>query len=369
MTRRMRIVAGLVAVTTVALGCAPGVGDADPSAGDPSAAEPAITTALDSADASDVITLSAVGDMILGDTPRLPAEPKDYLDPVKHAIRAGAQIRFANLEGTLTNEATDKCPAHSTQCFSFRNPPHYARIFKAAGFTILNDANNHFNDFGAAGQAQTVRAIHRAGLAQTGRPGQITVVEAGGHKVAFVGFAPYTYAASLLDLDAAKALIAKASRAARVVVVYMHAGAEGSDKTHVTGSEEYAFGEDRGNPEKFAHMAIRNGASLVIASGPHVLRGMQFYRGHLIAYSLGNFANFHNFGGGGILSQSAILHVTLSPSGRFVTGRLRSVVLDGEGRAAPGGSSVDTVRSLSKQDFGSHAARLGHTGVIRKPAH
>ena len=109
-------------------------------------------------------------------------------------------------------------------------------------------------------------------MKQTGRPGEITIVHAGGHKVAFVGFAPYTYDASLLDLDAAKALITKARSEARVVVVYMHAGAEGSDKTHVTGNEEYAFGEDRGNPEKFAHLAIRNGASLVIASGPHVLR-------------------------------------------------------------------------------------------------
>src|SRR6185312_10388278 len=119
------------------------------------------------------------------------------------------------------------------------------------------------------------------GMVQSGQIGQITMVHAGGHKVAFVGFAPYNYTQSLLDLDAAKALIAKARGLARVVVVYMHAGAEGSDKTHVTGGEEYAFGEDRGNPKKFAHMAIRNGASLVIASGPHVLRGMQFYRGHL----------------------------------------------------------------------------------------
>jgi Putative enzyme of poly-gamma-glutamate biosynthesis (capsule formation) len=48
----------------------------------------------------------------------------------------------------------------------------------------------------------------------------------------------------------------------------------------VTGREEIYLGEDRGNPEAFAHMAIDAGASLVIASGPHVLRGMQFYHGH-----------------------------------------------------------------------------------------
>ncbi len=317
---------------------------------------------------SDVITLSAVGDMIFGNTPNLPSNPAHYLDPVESAIAQGAQIRFANLEGTLTTESKSKCPPKSKECFAFRNPPHYARYFAADGFTILNDANNHFNDFGQTGRDQTVRAIHNAGMAQTGRPGQIAIVHAVGHKVAFVGFAPYSYDASLLDLDAAAALIREARQEAPLVIVYMHAGAEGSDKTHVTGREEYAFGEDRGNPEKFAHMAIRNGAGLVIASGPHVLRGMQFYRGHLIAYSLGNFANFHNFGGGGILSESAILQVSLSPTGQFEGGRLRSVVLDSAGRASLGGSSIATVRSLSRQDFGAHAARLSHTGVIRKPA-
>jgi poly-gamma-glutamate capsule biosynthesis protein CapA/YwtB (metallophosphatase superfamily) len=307
--------------------------------------------------------------MIFGNTPNLPANPAHYLDPVDAAITDGAQIRFANLEGTLTTESKSKCPPKSKDCFAFRNPPHYARYFAADGFTVLNDANNHSDDFGKSGQDQTVRAIHNAGMAQTGLPGEITIVRAGGHKVAMVAFAPYSYDASLLDLDAAAALIKEARSKARAVIVYMHAGAEGSDKTHVTGGEEYAFGEDRGNPQKFAHMAIRNGASLVIASGPHVLRGMEFYRGHLIAYSLGNFANFHNFGGGGILSESAILHVTLTPTGGFVTGQLRSVVLDSEGRASLGGSSIATVRSLSKQDFGPHAARLSHTGVIRKPAH
>ncbi len=83
----------------------------------------------------------------------------------------------------------------------------------------------------------------------------------------------------------------------------------------VTGQDEPYVGEDRGNPEAFAHMAIDAGASLVIASGPHVLRGMQFYQGHLIAYSLGNFAGDGNFGTDGDLVLSAILHMTLSPPG------------------------------------------------------
>jgi hypothetical protein len=212
-----------------------------------------------------------------------------------------------------------------------------------------------------------VRAIHHYGMKQTGLPGEITVVRAAGRPVALVAFAPYSNTADMLHLKAAASLVRAARAKARVVIVYMHAGAEGSDATHVTGQEEHFLGEDRGNPKRFAHMAIRNGASLVIASGPHVLRGMQFYRGHLIAYSLGNFANFHNFGGGGVLSESAILHVSLTPSGGFRAGQLIPVVLDGEGHPTRGGRSVALVRRLSKEDFGASAAHLSAAGIITQP--
>jgi len=84
-------------------------------------------------------------------------------------------------------------------------------------------------------------------------------------------------------------------------VVYRHAGAEGAGTDHVTGREEYFLGEDRGSAEAFAHMAVDADASLVIASGPHVLRGLQFYKRHLVAYSLGNFASYGNFSTGATL--------------------------------------------------------------------
>jgi poly-gamma-glutamate capsule biosynthesis protein CapA/YwtB (metallophosphatase superfamily) len=313
------------------------------------------------------VTLTAVGDMILGITPVLPPDPSSYFEAVEPTLRHGAQIVFGNLEGTLTTSTASKCGAGpSADCFAFRNPPRYARYFKKAGFTVLNDANNHSDDFGAGGQAQTVRSIHAVGLAQTGLPGEITRVRANGVPVAFVAFAPYGYTASLLDLPAARALIRQAAREARIVVVYMHAGAEGSDADHVTGREEIFLGENRGNPEAFAHMAIDAGASLVIASGPHVLRGMQFYKGHLIAYSLGNFAGYHNFSIHGDLTMSAILRVRLSSSGRFEQGRLYPVQLAGAGRPVPGGGAISFVAGLSSADFGGSAARIRPSGVIKR---
>ena len=313
------------------------------------------------------MTIAAVGDTMLGDTPDLPPDPVTYLDPVKRTLDSGAQIVFGNLEGTLTTATASKCgPGGSgSNCFAFRIPPRYARYFKDAGFTVLNDANNHSFDFGAAGQAQTVRAIHAAGLAQTGLPGEITTVRARGVRVAFVAFAPYDYDASLLDVRAARMLIKRAARQASVVVVYMHAGAEGSDADHVTGHEEYFDGEDRGDAEGFAHMAIDAGASLVIASGPHVVRGMQFYRGRLIAYSLGNFAGYNNFGTDGDLDLSVILHVTLSSAGRFERARIYPdpVHRAGPARARRRGCPLDR----PALGGGFRPGRGPHPAVRRRP--
>ena len=180
--------------------------------------------------------------------------------------------------------------------------------------------------------ADTTAALQGAGLVQAGLPGQIGIVTDGTTKVAFVDFAPYPNTNNLLDLPTAKSLILQAKSEANVVVVYMHAGAEGSDADHVTGSEETYVGEDRGNAKAFAHAAIDDGADLVIASGPHVLRGMEEYNGHLIAYSLGNFCGYQNFATGGTLSLSGILTVTMTGNGVFTGGHFTSLLLNGVGQ-------------------------------------
>jgi hypothetical protein len=312
------------------------------------------------------ISIAAVGDTMLGNTPELPADPGSYLNHVKGQLSGDAV--FGNLEGTLTDVSeSPKCggvPPGS--CYAFRTPPSYARYLAAAGFTVMNDANNHSFDFGEEGLEETIAALHRAGIAQDGLPGEVTVVKAGGEKIAFVGFAPYSNTASLLDLPAARTLIRRAARRARIVVVAIHAGAEGEGAQHVTGEEETYLGEDRGNPEAFAKMAVRAGADLILGSGPHVLRGMEIYRGRLIAYSLGNFSGFHNFETSGVLGTSAVLHVTLDPGGAFRSGRIASVRLVEAGRPVldPGGEGARLIARLSREDLGQAAVRIGSKGRI-----
>ncbi len=321
------------------------------------------------ADSPGAVTLSAVGDTILGNTPQLPPHPRRYFADVRRALHHGVDVAFANLEGTLTDRTTSKCGPSSSNCYAFRNPPAYAGVLADVGFDVLSNANNHSHDFGAGGLDDTRRSIGAAGMVHTGLPGEIGYRRAHGVRVAVVAFAPYASTADMRDLDAAAHLVRRAHRRADVVVVYMHAGAEGTGAEHVTGAEEYYLGEDRGNPRRFAHRVVRAGADTVIGSGPHVLRGMEFYRGRLIAYSLGNFANYHNFSNADPrLAASAVLRLRLGPHGAFRSARLVPVRLVDAGRPVRGGDSVARVRSLSKQDFGAHAARLSSTGRVRPPA-
>jgi hypothetical protein len=121
-----------------------------------------------------------------------------------------------------------------------------------------------------------------------------------------------------------------------------------------------------GDSRAFAHAVIDAGASIVLGSGPHVIRGVQRYRGHMIAYSLGDFACWDNLALGGTLSESAILRVTLSPTGVMLAGRWIPVTLVGEGipRYDPTGASTRLVEALSIEDFGSARYGIHSNGVI-----
>ena len=163
-------------------------------------------------------------------------------------------------------------------CFAFQAPPSTAFALRGLGFDLVNQANNHSLDYGVSGRRQTVAALDRAGIAHTGFPGEITYLRVRGLRVAFIGFAPYPYDADLLDIPAARALVRRARRHASVLVVVIHAGAEGANQLHTPYGTQYYLGEDRGNARAFAHAVIDAGASIVLGSGPHVIRGVERYR-------------------------------------------------------------------------------------------
>jgi poly-gamma-glutamate capsule biosynthesis protein CapA/YwtB (metallophosphatase superfamily) len=117
------------------------------------------------------------------------------------------------------------------------------------------------------------------------------------------------------DFDKLAELVHKARPLADLVVVSMQAGAEGNEHLRVRDHEEMFLGENRGNTFAFARKAIDLGADLVLGHGPHVLRGMECYKGKLIAYSLGNFVGYNALSIKRAAAVTVALHVQLSKQG------------------------------------------------------
>jgi hypothetical protein len=315
------------------------------------------------------VTIAAVGDVVMGTVGDLPPDGgRTFFDGVDQVLRG--DVVLGNLEGTLSTGGSSKCgDGGSPNCFAFQTPPSYARWLARAGFTVLNLANNHAYDFGESGQRQTLRALNRHHLEHTGRPGEIAYIDAGPVRMALVGFSTYPWSQSLLDLRGARRIVRRAAAQADLVVATFHGGAEGSDKTHVPRGTEWFLGENRGNLRAFTHAVVSAGADLVVGHGPHVLRGMEWYKGRLIAYSMGNFAGYGVFSLSGPLEISGVLKVTLRADGGWVGGRLVPTRLVGRGIPAldPSESAHGIVRTLSRQDFGARAVRVTPAGRLLRP--
>src|SRR3954469_25093627 len=288
---------------------------------------------------------------------------------VRGYLRAGDLV-VGNLEGTLTTTGAPKCSG-GVGCFTFRGSPAWAGVLRRAGFNVLNVANNHALDYGAEGQAETLTALRDAGLLEQGLPGQVLHVSLRGIRIALIGCAPYGWAQSLLDIGGTARLVRTAARGADVVIVYMHAGAEGSDAEHVADADEVYLGESRGNSRAFAHAMIRAGADLVFGSGPHVLRGIEWYRNRLIAYSLGNLAGTHTLSTAGLLGSSALLRATLDARGNFLNASVVPLRLAGVGTPLTdaGAEVTSPLRALSYPDFGARAIAISAAGRVAAPGH
>jgi Bacterial capsule synthesis protein PGA_cap len=317
------------------------------------------------------VSLEWVGDMAMSSELGLPpGGVQGALAAVSKPLH-NADITFGNLEGTLsTGDSGSKCGSSVTgnNCFAFQAPPSYAHGLRALGFDLVNQANNHSMDFGSSGRAQTVAALNSAGVAETGYPGQITYLRTHGIEVAFLGFAPYNYDSNLLDIPQAEAMVRTARQHAALVVVIIHSGAEGPQYDHVPQGDQTYLGEDRGNARAFAHGVIAAGASLVVGSGPHVIRGVEDYQGHLVAYSLGNFVGYHTLGGTGIESESAILSVTLGAGGKVLSAAWVPIELvDGLPRQETSDASAHLVSKLSDEDFPHDHFQILGSGQFKLP--
>lgn len=313
------------------------------------------------------ITVAATGDIMLGSafpfaSELPPADGRNVLGAAQPQL-AGADVVFGNLEGVLIDDVSlvRPCPELSTTCFRFGMPARYGSHLRSAGFNVVNLANNHMNDFDEQGRQIGFDNAQAHGLVAFGIETSPTATQVldSGLRIGWVGYAPHT-GVNRPTVETIRQQVADLKKTHDLVFVSMHVGGEGAAAQRVTRATEMFLGQNRGNPYAFAHAAIDAGADLVIGHGPHVLRGLELYKGRLIAYSLGNFATYGRFNLKGVNGLTGVLRVTLRPDGEFVEGHFVSMKQDRTSEAwaqgvgpvlDPTGEAWDVLRQLSREDF------------------
>jgi poly-gamma-glutamate synthesis protein (capsule biosynthesis protein) len=254
------------------------------------AATPAVET---SPSTPATITIAAVGDLLFDLGPRRLIDAQGGAAPlakVASKLRS-ADLTIANLETTLSNRgvAVHGKPAH----LIFNGHPKGILSLTSAGVDLVSLANNHAMDHGRIALADTIAALDKAKIGHAGAgmtktkawaPAYVTVK---GRRVAYVTatqvvpsyFLPSATSAGVAnghDLKRLLAYVRAAHKNADIVIVSVHWGVEQSFTAN-------------GSQKHDARALIDAGADVVLSHHPHVMQGIDTYKGKLIAYSLGNF--------------------------------------------------------------------------------
>jgi poly-gamma-glutamate capsule biosynthesis protein CapA/YwtB (metallophosphatase superfamily) len=228
-----------------------------------------------------------------------------------------ADLCFAQLETTISERGAKAPNAR----LAMRSPPAMAAAARAAGIDVMSFAGNHCLDFGYEAFADTLQHAAAAGITLCGAGETLesarraALLEVSGVKVAMLAASsilPEGYAAEIDkagcaplrahtlyepiepdqpgtparvksfadrgDLEALRNGIRAARGVADVVLVSLHWG------IHMVRSVLADY------QAEIAHAAIEAGADAILGHHPHLLKGVEFYRGRPIFYSLGNFA-------------------------------------------------------------------------------
>jgi poly-gamma-glutamate capsule biosynthesis protein CapA/YwtB (metallophosphatase superfamily) len=215
----------------------------------------------------------------------------DFFTTVAPLLK-GADLRFANLEGPLSEQKGET--QSPWNALTFTGPPKGAEALARAGFDVVSTANNHAWDYRERGLTETLDNLDRAGVRHvgTGRDLQAAeaplIIEKNGLRLGFLAVTDIWNMGSLRthkgasfvaradkDLLAASVRALRASGKADVIVVSYHGGVEYTDLPLPRTRE-------------ILRASIDAGADMVLGHHPHVLQGIAWHAGKPILYSLGN---------------------------------------------------------------------------------
>jgi poly-gamma-glutamate synthesis protein (capsule biosynthesis protein) len=310
------------------------------------------------------ITVSAVGDICFASAPGRLIRSKGPTAPFAYVagILKSATVTVGNLECVLSKRGA----AIPGKAFTFEGSPTAVQGLTYAGFDLLGLANNHSGDFGRTALLDTISNLDAAGLAHAGAGGNRTaalrpaIIVRDGARIAFLSFCqigPSSFAATTnragtaytLSASAVKNAIESARAQSDYVIVMFHWGIE----TKTTPSARQV---------KFGHAAINAGADLVLSSHPHVIQGVEFYKGKLIAYSLGNFV----FSPGNAAGHDTMILTIQLTQHRIVAVSARPFLIDGSGRPTPAKGTARTriVKKIVTTSRGRGTVATSSGGVV-----
>lgn len=229
----------------------------------------------------------------------------DLLKEMKNADVMMLNNEFAY--STRGTKAADKS-------YTFRANPGRVNILKKIGTDIVSLANNHALDYGQDALADTFDTLEQAGIDYVGAGRNMNRAKSpiyktiGGKKIAFLAasrvifagdwYATETGAGMVGTYDPSLILesIKEAKKNSDYTVIFVHWGIE---------RENYPVDYQRSLAEAY----IDAGADAVVGCHPHVMQGIEYYKGKPIAYSLSNYW-FNDK-----LNQSALLKLYLDPDG------------------------------------------------------
>ena len=319
----------------------------------------------------DTLAVLAGGDVMLASwlTPILDKEGPSYPFAGVEDLLARADLRIFNLEAPFADggQPFDKR-------FTFRVPTRHAAVLQAGGINAVNLANNHILDYGPAALASTIRVldslkIHHFGAgSKAGCACKPAFVQVGKTTVALLGYSLTFPKEFYARADTPGTCYGYADRVARSVRAAVDSGAVVIVSFH-WGTEL------RETPRRYqrelAHLAVDAGASLVLGHHPHVLQGLELYKGKLIAYSLGNFV-FASYSDRA--RDSGLLRVELLGGrllgARFIPLNVWNRYVEFQPRVAQGQEAQRILRHLDQlsQPLNSGRSILTETGEIRLPA-
>lgn len=227
------------------------------------------------------ITISAAGDVTLGNYPEQPYEwslPQMYDQQQNDAyffenvydIFSEDDLTLVNLEGVLTTAETRR----EGVTYNIKGKPEYVNILTEGSIEAVSMANNHRRDYLEQGSDDTVALLQEAGIAYA-YDNNVAICEVGDIRIGYVSVNEIAWKEGVEKLIE-QGIVKLQEEQADLIFVCCHWGIE----------REYY-------PEEYQQILGRKcidwGADLVIGHHPHVLQGIEEYQGKFIVYSLGNF--------------------------------------------------------------------------------